>query len=121
MFRHVNGWLRLAVVLSGLWLIGISLYAGYSWVYVESVDSIFVYRTLTMAGVETIVDRVPPEGAIFNQMPTPHFMWGWFWSILGGVWLAIIFLSIGPAWVANGFAQRAANRQAAQRRAVSKS
>jgi len=108
MLRAINGWLRLAIVLSGLWLVGISLYAGYSWVYVESVDSFLVYRTLPMGVNEVVVSRVPPEGVLYQQIPTPHFLWGWFWSVLGGVLLMIWLLSLGPAWVAGGFARRSA-------------
>ncbi|MFO0863325.1 MAG: hypothetical protein U0744_01460 [Gemmataceae bacterium] len=112
MFRRLSGWLRLAVVLSGLWLISISLYAGYSWVYADSVDSMFFYRTLPMGAVEAVVDRNPPQGVIYSQAPTVHFMWGWFWSILGGVWLAILILAIGPAWIARGFDCKPASPQA---------
>jgi hypothetical protein len=112
MFRRLSGWLRLAVVLSGLWLIGISLYAGYSWVYADSTDSMFVYRTLPIGGVETVVDRIPAPDVIYHQTPTAHFMWGWFWAILGGVWLAILLLSIGPPWIASGFHRKPATPRA---------
>src|SRR5262245_11802126 len=41
-FRNMNGWIRLAIVLSGLWLVGIGLYAAFSWKNPERTPTPFV-------------------------------------------------------------------------------
>ena len=49
--RRMKGWVRLALILSGLWVLGVCVYAGYGWTYAASVRSPFVsWFTVTTQG-----------------------------------------------------------------------
>jgi hypothetical protein len=82
-------WIRLAVVLTGLWLVGISFYAGLSWRYPYSISSPFV--EMVMFG-----------GVIF--------LWGFFAMVALGGAAACWLLTVGIAWVMQSFRDSGSNQ-----------
>jgi hypothetical protein len=106
--RGISGWVRLAVVLSTLWLVGIGLYAAYAWFNALAVDSPFVYYVIPAGdGREWLVSRVPTPGVTYTVGPQPRFRWPWFLVVTGGVFVGIWVLTVGPVWVIQGFRPQA--------------
>jgi hypothetical protein len=105
---RIGGWIRLAVVLSALWIVGIGLYAAYAWFHAAAVDSPFVSYVLPAGnGHEFLVPRVPGPGVTYLQTPQPRFHWPWFLTVVGGGLAGIWVLTMGPVWVVKAFRQQA--------------
>jgi hypothetical protein len=103
--RSLGAWIRLAIVLSALWLIGIGLYAAYAWHNAYSVDSPFVYYVIpNPAGGWWFSSRIPQ----FGPGPTARFNWDYFLTIVGGVLVGIWVLTVGTVWVIAGFTRNQA-------------
>jgi hypothetical protein len=100
--RNISGWVRLAIVLSALWIVGIGLYGAYVWHNARDVDSPFVYY---------VIPNWQPEGGYFlaNRLdrtygsPQPRFKHDYFFTVVGVVLVGIWVVTVGTAWVINGF------------------
>jgi len=78
----LRAWVRLALILSGLWLLGISLFALFSW---------------------RDPDRIPSPFVETARYAFHWFDWGLFaMSAFGGV-AAIWLLAVGVPWVVQSF------------------
>jgi hypothetical protein len=93
MLRTMNGWTRLAVLLSSAWLIGIAVYTAFSWKNPAGVRSPFVdwWYTYELVGLYQ-------QRSVWNQ----SFDGLTFTAVtLGG--LAMIWLStVGLVWTIRG-------------------
>ncbi|MBI1916819.1 MAG: hypothetical protein HYS12_19095 [Planctomycetes bacterium] len=115
MFRSIGAWVRLAIVLSALWLLGIGLYAGYAWSNALDVDSPFVYYVTPApdggwyrVNREQVQSGQRLEGPFVHPIwrlwaPEPRFKWSFFLIVVGGVFAGIWVVIVGPVWVIKGF------------------
>jgi hypothetical protein len=78
----LRGWFRLTIVLSGLWLVAIGVYAALAWRYSESIPAPFVH--VRPFGQDSF------DGAMFGGLAVAGFV---------AVWL----LFLGLPWVIRGF------------------
>ncbi len=109
MLRTLTGWIRLAIVLSIIWLVGIGLYAGYAWSNRWTVDSPFVYYVaLDQNGeVVALAGRVFDASFVYGGGRAARFNWLWFVEITGGTLAGIWALGLGTPWIVEGFRRKA--------------
>jgi hypothetical protein len=106
MFRSMNGWIRLAIVVSGLWLVGVSLWAAFSWKNPALTRSPFVDWWYT--------NELGELYGIKQYLSVYHrwFDWGTFCVLTIGVLAAIWLLTVGLAWAIRGILTPASARVA---------
>jgi hypothetical protein len=100
----MRGWIRLAIVLSALWVVGIGLYGAYVWYNARDVDSPFVYYVIPTGlpdGGYYLSSRI--GNPAYNYIPQPRFKHEYFLAVVGGVLAGIWVLAVGPVWVISAF------------------
>jgi hypothetical protein len=78
----LRGWLRLTIVLSGLWLVGMGVYAALAWRYPQRIAAPFVQ---------------------FYPYGPDAFDWGMFAGLTAGGFVAVWLIFLGVPWVIQGF------------------
>jgi hypothetical protein len=103
MFQNLSGWIRLALVVSGLWIVGMSLYAVFSWKNPVDVPSPFVdYYYTTMQDYFVAQIPVGTFRRSFDGLTFAAVMMGG----LAAAWL----ITVGVAWAIRGIKAPASSR-----------